>query len=45
MTLTGIAARNIGRNKLRTTLTVTVVAIVAKKSFSFLGSFAPNQLA
>jgi putative ABC transport system permease protein len=27
MTLTGIAARNIGRNKLRTTLTVTVVAI------------------
>ena len=27
MTLTGIATRNIGRNKLRTTLTVTVVAI------------------
>jgi len=27
MTLTSIAARNIGRNKLRTTLTVTVVAI------------------
>jgi putative ABC transport system permease protein len=27
MTLTGIAARNIGRNKLRTTLTVAVVAI------------------
>ncbi len=27
MTLTGIAARNIGRNKLRTTLTVSVVAI------------------
>lgn len=27
MTLTGIAARNIGRNKLRTTLTITVVAI------------------
>jgi putative ABC transport system permease protein len=27
MTLTGIAVRNIGRNKLRTTLTVTVVAI------------------
>lgn len=27
MTLVGIAARNIGRNKLRTTLTVTVVAI------------------
>jgi putative ABC transport system permease protein len=27
MTLAGIAARNIGRNKLRTTLTVTVVAI------------------
>jgi putative ABC transport system permease protein len=27
MTLTSVAARNIGRNKLRTTLTVTVVAI------------------
>lgn len=27
MTLTSIAARNIGRNKLRTTLTITVVAI------------------
>lgn len=27
MTLTGVAVRNIGRNKLRTTLTVTVVAI------------------
>ena len=27
MTLTGIAARNIGRNKLRTAITISVVAI------------------